>query len=192
MVKKAFIVTIIGIILSATLVQSQAELDSYIEMLRSDLKTEKISIITEVMKFTEEEATAFWPVYREYDLELNKLFDQRIALIKDYAENFDAMTGEKAKDLINTALKIEDKREKELPEAGLFLLKDHETGEEFYVDFSSSQTRKRFQDDLEKTETELLGLFKKYNIDFISIENEDNYEKPLFDFFLARKRKFTR
>ena len=110
MVKKAFIVTIIGIILSATLVQSQAELDSYIEMLRSDLKTEKISIITEVMKFTEEEATAFWPVYREYDLELNKLFDQRIALIKDYAENFDAMTGEKAKDLINNALKIEDKR----------------------------------------------------------------------------------
>lgn len=90
------------------------------------------------------------------------------------------------------ALKITDPREKELPRSGMFVLKDHETGEEFYVDFSSARTREVFMEDLKKNELRLLETFKKYKVDFISIEDENNYEKPLFDFFLERKRKFAR
>ena len=39
----------------------------------SDVRTMKVAIITEVMGFTEEEDRAFWPIYREYDLEMSKL-----------------------------------------------------------------------------------------------------------------------
>jgi len=90
------------------------------------------------------------------------------------------------------ALKITDLREKALPGAGMFLLKDHETGEEFFVDFGSSRTRELFLEDHRKNETELLDLFKKYKVDFISFEDETNFEKPLFDFFMERRRKFAR
>lgn len=90
------------------------------------------------------------------------------------------------------ALKITDLREKELPGAGMFLLKDHETGEEFFVDFASPRTRELFLEDHRKNETELLDLFKKYKVDFISFEDETNFEKPLFDFFMERRRKFAR
>jgi hypothetical protein len=86
--------------------------DAYIELLRSDIKTKKVAIITEVMQFTNEQAKAFWPVYREYDLELSKMGDARIALIRDYAQNYETMTDEKAKELIQRALKLEERRTK--------------------------------------------------------------------------------
>jgi len=55
--------------------------DAYIELLRSDVKTKKVAIVTEVMQFTNEEANAFWPVYKEYDLEMAKIGDGRLELI---------------------------------------------------------------------------------------------------------------
>ena len=84
--------------------------DDFIELLRQDLKTQKVAIITETMNFTEEEANVFWPVFREYDFEVTKLGDEELALIKDYAENYDKMTDEKAKELGERAIKIDEKR----------------------------------------------------------------------------------
>ena len=43
-------------------------LTAYAELLRSDVRAQKIAILTEVMGFTEAEDKAFWPIYREYDL----------------------------------------------------------------------------------------------------------------------------
>lgn len=86
--------------------------EAYIELLRSDVKTKKVAIVTEVMQFTSEEANAFWPIYREYDLEMAKIGDARIALIEDYAQHYETMTDEKAKELVDGALKLEGKRTK--------------------------------------------------------------------------------
>ena len=41
--------------------------------------------MTEVMGFTEAEDKAFWPIYRDYDAEMAKLGDERVALIAEYA-----------------------------------------------------------------------------------------------------------
>ena len=73
------------------------DVDSFVELLRSDVKTEKKAIITEVMDFTEQEAAAFWPEYRNYEFDLDKLGDARLILIKDYADNLETMTDDKAK-----------------------------------------------------------------------------------------------
>src|SRR5512134_4172880 len=54
-------------------------LHAYAELLRSDVRTQKVSIITEVMGFTEAESAKFWPIYREYDAEMAKLGDARAA-----------------------------------------------------------------------------------------------------------------
>ena len=86
------------------------ELDSYIELLRSDIKTEKITMITGVMQFSEEEASAFWPVYREYQFELEKLGDEYLAVIKEYAKNYEALGDEKATDLTERGIKVREKR----------------------------------------------------------------------------------
>jgi len=87
-----------------------ARAGDFLELLRSDLKTDKVALLTEVMEFTPEEAEIFWPIYREYDLELSKLGDARIAILKEYASNFDTMTVAKAKELMDRSFKLEQDR----------------------------------------------------------------------------------
>ena len=89
-----------------------AQMDSYIEMLRSDVRTEKVAVITEVMMFTDPESEAFWPIYREYELELAKIFDDRLANIKKYAEHYEHLDDATADELIIAAFKVDEKRHK--------------------------------------------------------------------------------
>lgn len=90
--------------------QEQASLAPYIELLRSDVRTEKIAIITENMNLTEEESAAFWPIYRQYDVELSALTDEWIALIKDYGAHYENLTAEKARELVKRTLDLQEKR----------------------------------------------------------------------------------
>jgi hypothetical protein len=86
-------------------------LTAYAELLRSDVRAQKVAIITEVMEFTEAEDAAFWPIYREYDLEMAKLGDQRVALIAEYADNYAKLTDAVAEKLAAKALDLEAQRQ---------------------------------------------------------------------------------
>jgi hypothetical protein len=86
-------------------------LSAYAELLRADLRAEKVAIITEVMEFTEAEDKAFWPIYREYDSEMTKLGDERVALVAEYARSFDQLTDDAADKLARKALDLEARRQ---------------------------------------------------------------------------------
>jgi hypothetical protein len=86
-------------------------LTAYAELLRSDVRAEKVAIITEVMGFTEAEDAAFWPIYREYDKEMAALGDERAALIADYARQFSSLTDAAADKLALKALDLEARRD---------------------------------------------------------------------------------
>ena len=86
-------------------------LSAYTELLRSDLRTQKIAIITEVMGFTDAEDAAFWPIYREYDAEMSKLGDERVALITEYATNYASLNDAVADRLARKALDLETRRQ---------------------------------------------------------------------------------
>jgi hypothetical protein len=79
-------------------------------LLRQDLGTKKVALITEVMQFTDEEAEVFWPLYREFDFEKAKIGDEKLKLIKDYAAHFENITDEKAVELMNTSFDLQKKR----------------------------------------------------------------------------------
>lgn len=85
-------------------------LTAYAELLRSDVRTQKVAIITEVMGFTEAEDAAFWPIYREYDAEMSKLGDERVALISEYAKNYGSMTDAAADQLATKSIDLESRR----------------------------------------------------------------------------------
>lgn len=87
---------------------AQAQQDAYVELLRSDVKTQRVAIITEVMQFSDSAAAVFWPIYREYEFEATKIGDDLLALIKDYAANYDNLSEEMAKDLARRALRIDE------------------------------------------------------------------------------------
>jgi hypothetical protein len=83
---------------------SEANLDSYIESLRADVRADKVAIITEAMQFNDQESKIFWPVYRKYEADITKVNDQRLALIKSYSDKFVSMTDADAKAMIDQSL----------------------------------------------------------------------------------------
>jgi hypothetical protein len=86
-------------------------LAAYAELLRSDVRAQKVAILTELMEFSESENAAFWPIYREYDAEMAKLGDERVALIEEYAQAYDKMTDAIADKLATRALDLESRRQ---------------------------------------------------------------------------------
>jgi hypothetical protein len=85
-------------------------LSAYAELLRSDVRAQKVAILTEVMGFTEAEDKAFWPIYREFDLEMAKLADERVAMIEEYARNYSKLTDALATTLGGRAIDLEARR----------------------------------------------------------------------------------
>jgi len=86
------------------------QLDAYVDLLRSDIRADKDDVLKANLELGEKESKAFWKVYRQYEDDLRKLNDERVALIKDYAENYDSLSDEKAKELTTKALDLEVKR----------------------------------------------------------------------------------
>jgi hypothetical protein len=86
-------------------------LTAYAELLRSDVNAQKVAIITEVMGFTEAEDAKFWPIYREYEAEMAKIGDERVALIAEYARNYANVTEQMADKLATKAIELEGRRQ---------------------------------------------------------------------------------
>lgn len=85
------------------------DVDAYVELIRSDIRAKKIVIIKETMNFSDEQASVFWPIYREYNNELEKVSDERLQLIKSYLKFYENMTDETAKVLAEKSVEIDQK-----------------------------------------------------------------------------------
>jgi len=81
--------------------------DKDVQLLRQDLRSKKKQLIAANLKLTDAEATKFWPVYDQYADELTKINDVKIALVKDYANNWGTMTDAQALDLTKRSLDVE-------------------------------------------------------------------------------------
>jgi hypothetical protein len=63
---------------------SDAELRGFLELRRSDFEAQRSAIIRQNMDLTDAEAAKFWPVENAYALEVRKLVDRRVLLIRQY------------------------------------------------------------------------------------------------------------
>jgi hypothetical protein len=88
----------------------ERNLRAYTELLRSDIRTQKVALITQIMAFTEAEDAKFWPIYREYELDLSRLNDERLQLIETYAAIYTKLTDAQANDVVVKALDLESRR----------------------------------------------------------------------------------
>ena len=70
--------------------------DIEINLMRKDLRDQKKQIVAANLPLTGNEAAKFWPLYDAYTLETIKVNDQRYALVKEYAANYNTMTDAQA------------------------------------------------------------------------------------------------
>ena len=81
--------------------------DQDIEMLRKDLRAQRKEITAQNMNLTADESTKFWPIFDQYRQEAIKANDERWAVIKDYAANYNTMTDAQAQDYITRSTAVE-------------------------------------------------------------------------------------
>jgi hypothetical protein len=83
---------------------------SYIDLLRKDVRQQKAEIMGVMMLLSAADATKFWPIYSDYDMALAKLNDQRLENIKEYARNYNDLTDEEADRLIEKSVSFQKDR----------------------------------------------------------------------------------
>ena len=79
------------------------------ELLRQKMKADKKLVVGANLELTESEAQRFWPLYEDYQRDLQKINQRIVALIERYAADYrnKSLTDEKAKPLIDEAVSIE-------------------------------------------------------------------------------------
>ncbi len=80
------------------------------QIVREKIQADKKLLVAANMGLTEKEAKAFWPVYESYQKDLGLLNGRTLALIKDFAKNYQTMSDEAAKQLVAEYLAIEGDR----------------------------------------------------------------------------------
>ena len=84
------------------------------------------------------------------------------------------------------ALRIYDKGETKLPPVGLLRLKDAESGKEMWVDTLAGKVRNKYEKWWQDQNTRVNETFKRSGVDFVSINTEEDYVKPIIKLFKKR------
>ena len=90
----------------------------------------------------------------------------------------------KKHDLI--ALRIFDQREKELPNMGLTLFEDVESGKKKWINTSKKRVRETYYNNSLSREHNILEIFKKSKVDYANICIQSGYIQPLMNLFKKR------
>jgi len=86
------------------------DIEGYIALMRSDVQAKKVDIIRQNLTLTEEQAKKFWPLQRNYANELATLADERVNVIREYAQNWETLSDSSAKNLGTRMLDYQSKR----------------------------------------------------------------------------------
>lgn len=81
-----------------------------LKMFRFYLRTDRLDFVKQAMALPPEQEKKFLPLYDGYDIELNKLNDERVAIIKDYAANFEKITDKEADKLVKRSFNFRKQR----------------------------------------------------------------------------------
>ncbi len=99
------LLTVLG---AAALAQDRT--DVLARYLRTDIAARKSEVMTSALLLSPDQEKAFWPVYEQFQRELSQFSDSRQALIKDYVQAYKTLDDAKAKDLMDRAFELNEKR----------------------------------------------------------------------------------
>jgi uncharacterized protein (DUF58 family) len=86
------------------------------------------------------------------------------------------------------AVSIRDETEATVPNVGLLMLRDPETGDELAVDTSRADLRKRFHGFITQERAALRKTFRRNAVDEIEVGTTGSFVAPLLEFFRRRDR----
>ncbi len=87
------------------------------------------------------------------------------------------------------AVRLSDRRERELPALGYLELEDPESGERVVVNTSGDDFRERFRERVSRRRAQVDRALRRSKVDVIDIETGEPYVRPLMRFFQERSRR---
>lgn len=87
------------------------------------------------------------------------------------------------------AVRLYDPLEMELPDMGMLVIQDAETGEQLFIDTHDSGFRKRFAEAATRRETELRTAFRQAGVDALELSTDDDLVDAIMRFTELRKRR---
>ncbi len=86
-------------------------------------------------------------------------------------------------------IRLWDPREVELPNAGLIVVEDSETGEQLFVETSNPEFRRRFFEAAERRETTLKENLNRAGVDLFAISTEEDLVSAIVRMAALRKKR---
>ncbi len=87
------------------------------------------------------------------------------------------------------AVRLWDPREVELPDVGLVLMEDAETGEQLFVDTHNPKFRQRFLASARERESNLAQAFKRAGVDALSLSTDEDLVRAIVRFASLRGQR---
>ena len=104
---------------------AQESTEQILANFREELQTAQTDIISKAISLTTDEATKFWPVFKQFQSEQKVIIDGQIAALNKYSQSYETLTGEDSMAyvhaLLDRDLKTHDLRVKYLAEFGKVL-----------------------------------------------------------------------
>lgn len=94
------LLTLILLMSISSTASAQTGLDEQIELVRQSAHTDRKVIIMGNVNFTADESTLFWPAWNEYRAAVAANGDRLLAIIQDFAANYEVMNDQKANELM--------------------------------------------------------------------------------------------
>ncbi len=88
-------------------------------------------------------------------------------------------------------IRIVDPREDELPDVGLALIEDLETGELVEVDTSDLNVRANYAREAQRQRAAREHLFRRLQLDHVTVSTDRDFVRPLTELFRLRQRRLT-
>jgi hypothetical protein len=102
-----FLSALVLLVSISTAASAQTALDDQIALARQSAYTDRQIVLQANMRVTPEESAEFWPAWKQYRAAVSANSDRSLALIKDFAANFESMTDQKANELMTDYFSIQ-------------------------------------------------------------------------------------
>jgi Spy/CpxP family protein refolding chaperone len=100
--------------------QPTAGSEQDIQMLRENIRSSRKKVVAANMNLTADEAAKFWPIYDQYQQELNQIGNTRWQLMKEYAASYPNVSAEQAQGFMTRSTQVDQQmialREKYVPQ----------------------------------------------------------------------------
>jgi len=78
-----------------------------IAAVRAQISANRQALVAENLGLAKEESERFWPLYREFHNKRDELMDRRMTLLRDFRDNFDTLTNEQSRQLLDDYLSLQ-------------------------------------------------------------------------------------